>query len=519
MQNHTIALNKFDPRTTKKVLIHDGRFHADDTMFAALAVVAAEKCKNKIEIQRVGQLPSEYDSTIVAGDLGFGVYDHHMSIDGTISIGSLNNTEDYLAAACDLLYKDVKNVLFPGESETKNVFEAFIDIIAHCDNTPDNNTFSDSVNLLTPTEDSEMDTMAMKAIDYCKAVINGFISAHDKEVKGKIWAVPRVCSGILPGLVEKRDSRYWKASNQIKKKYKYVSFNDKQDIKLRSMDTYSLACGALSQKQRQYWRDELERNDKIQTDEMARREKEEWPKAVQNMRYRTICINNYLPYGQYVKDLNALFVIMPSQRGGYTVTFLKTNTGKYRFNPDLLMNFEGCSFVANDKRFVFFDTKEQAIAAAHAAGKTVNDYLALNGFNAYRELYGGLQDEYSGDFYQDLISEDIALNIYAKEIVKDLNNLTVSDYRKLQIAVMNNPYLIHSFCMRFCNDGDTMQWKTDVAVAELNGLNKENLWTKNKNGSRWDMGLQSFIATPIGKEMTKKVFPKGTDSMKKNIIN
>lgn len=507
MSKDSIIQNRFDSRKTKTVIIHDGRFHADDMMFAAMAMVAAEKSRNRIEIKRMSKLPDEYSETTIAGDIGLGVYDHHTGIDGTIAIGAQNNTDDYQSAACGLLYKDIKDVLFPGDSETKKVFEALIDIIEHCDNTPDNNTFSDSVNFFAPTDESKSDEMAVKAINYCKAVVSGFVDAHEKERSGKIWAVPRVCGGIVPGVAEKKDTRYWKATNQIKNRYKYVSFNNQSPMKLRSMDTYSLACGVLNQRRRQFWREEIEKSDAEQIAEMERREREEWPKAVEAMRHRTIELDNYIPYGQHVKDLSALFVVMPSQRGGYTVNLLKTNTGKYRFEPDLLTKFDGCSFVANDKRFVFFDTQEQALKAAHTAGKTIDRYLEIHGFNAYRDIYGGCAKGYVGDFYQDLISEDIALNMYVKETVKDPNNLTVEDYRRLQIAIMDNAYLIHAFCVRFRNDGEAMRWNTEASVTDIQGLNKDNLWVKNRNGSKWDMGLINYLNTQRGMEVLMKVRP------------
>jgi hypothetical protein len=477
-------------------------------MFAAMATIAAEKCRNKIEIIRTSQIPEEYSPTTIAGDVGMGIYDHHSDIDGTPSIGSQNNTQDYVSAACGLLYQDVKDILFPGDSETKKVFEAFIDIIEHCDNTADNNTFSDSVNYLAPIDDDQADEAWTKAMLYCKAVVVGFIEAHDKERGGKIWAVPRVCGGIVPGVAEKRDQRYWKATNQIKNRYKYVSFNDKLNMKLRSMDTYSLACGVLNQRKRQYWREEIETSDANQIKEMERREREDWPEALANMKHKTIQLKKYLPYGPYVKDISALFIVLPSQRGGYTVNMLKTNTGKFRFDPNMLIGFQGCSFVANDKRFLFFETEEQALAAAHAAGQTVSQYLELNGFDAYRDIYGGCKDKYTGDMYQDLISEDIAFNIFARDNVKDINNMSVAEYRMLQIAAIDNPYLIHSFCTHFKATEDAMIWDSSVSVIDmLSGEKKSDLLTKNRDGRQWNVGLENFLKTPAGQDALLRVYP------------
>jgi uncharacterized UPF0160 family protein len=517
MSNKSIVNNRFDLRQTKTVIIHDGRFHADDMMFAAMAQAAAEKNRRKIEVIRTSQLPTDYSPEIIVGDIGMGVYDHHKGVDGTEALGLKHNTEDYMAAACGLLYKDIKDILFPGTSETKNVFEAMIDIIEHCDNTPDNNTFSDSINFFAPINDDQAEEAATKAIAYCKAIVLGFIESHEKEVSGKKWAVPRVCSGIVPGVAEKRETRYWKASNQIKNRYKYVSFNNKTDMKLRAMDTYSLACGVLNQRRRQYWREEIEKSDAIQIAEMERREKEIWPRAVAEMQSRTIFLEQYVPYGQYVKDLPALFVITPSQRGGYNVNILKTNTGKYRFEPDLLTKFPGCSFVANDKRFVFFDDKEQALSAAYRAGDTVGRYFNKYGFNAYRDIYGGLKQGYTGDFYQDLIAEDISLNMYVRDHVKNPNHLSVAEYRRLQLAVMGNPYLTHAFCVRFDGTGETMRWRFDLSVVDMQGLNKDNLWLKHPNGSPWDMGLNNYVGTAEGIELFMAVHPGANNGNNHNV--
>ena len=500
--------NRFDPRKTKTVIIHDGRFHADDMMFAALALSTAEKYKNNIEIKRLGEVPSEYDETIVVGDIGLGIYDHHVGLDGEESIGIIGKDKENLPASCGLLYQDVKNILFPGDSETKKVFEAFIDIIEHCDNTADSNTFSDSINLFSPIDDEKTNEMAETAIKYCKAVIKGFEEAHKNEKSGKTWAVPKVCNGIVPGVNHKKDERYFKATNQVKNRYKYVSFNGESEIKLRAMDTYSLACGVLNQRRRQDWRTLMEENDQAQIDDIERREREDWPKALAEMKHLTIYLDKYIPYGKHVKELSAVFVVMPSQRGGYTVTPLRTNTGKYRVDPLLLKDCEGCTFIANDNRFVYFDTKEHAMNAAHMAGAAVEKYLNTYGFEAYRDIYGGCAKEYTGNLYQDLISEDIALCMYAKQMIHDTEDLTVDEYRLMQIAVFDNQYLIHSFCVHFDNDSETMCWKNDLNVVEVKGISNRTLWTRNRKNKKWDLGLDTFLKTQKGGEIWNLVYPK-----------
>lgn len=500
--------NRFDAKNTKTIVIHDGRFHADDMMFAALATVAAEKNRNKIEIKRMGEPPLEYDESIVVGDVGLGIYDHHTGLDGQESLGIVGKDKERLPSSCELLYNEVKNMLFPGESETKKLFEAFIDIISHCDNTSDNNTFSDSINLFSPVDDDKTDDMAYMAIKYCKEIIKGFIEAHEKERGGKTWASPKVCNKIVPGVEHKKDERYFKATNQVKNRYKYVSFNGEQEIKLKAMDTYSLACNVLQQRKRQQWRAQMEENDQKQIDDIERREREDWPKALAEMQHLTIYLDKYIPYGKYVKELSAVFVVMPSQRGGYTVTPIRTNTGRYRVDPLLLKDCEGCTFIANDNRFVYFDTKENALNAAYMAGSAVEKYLSTYGFEAYRDIYGGCAKEYTGNLYQDLISEDIALNMYVRHEIHDVNNLTVDEYRLLQIAVFDNQYLIHSFCVHFDNDSETMCWKNDLNVVEVKSIGNRTLWTRNRKNKKWDLGLDVFLQTQRGREIWSIVYPR-----------
>lgn len=508
IETKNIIGNRFDPRNTKKVIIHDGRFHADDMMFAALAMVAAEKCRNKVEIIRTSVLPEEYDAHTIVGDIGYGVYDHHTDLNGLPSAGVANSEEGTEPAACGLLYREIKDILFPGDSETKKVFDAFIDIIEHCDNTPDNNTFSDSVNYFTPVDDCDLEEAATEVIKYCRAVIIGFVEAHEKERSGKIWAVPRVCKDIVPGIPEKKDSRYWKATNQVKSRYRYVSFNNTMNMKLRSMDTYSLACGVLNQRRRQQWREEIERRDAAQVKEMERRLNEDWPKALSEMKYRTIVLDKYIVYGQFVKDIPALFIVLPSQRGGYTLNILKTSNGKYRFNPDLLTGFDGCSFIANDKRFLFFDTKEHAVEAAYAAGETVDRYIEKYGYYAYRDIYGGCAKEYTNEFFQDLISEDISLNMFVRENIDNPNEMTIEDMRKLQVAVCNNNYAIHSFCLRLVFNGEFMKWDFDRSVTDIQGLNFASLVKRLHNQKKWDFGLNEFMNSPYGSGVWNIIHPQ-----------
>ena len=111
------------------------------------------------------------------------------------------------------------------------------------------------------------------------------------------------------------------------------------------------------------------------------------------------------------------------------------------------------------------------------------------------------------DFMQTLIAEDIAFNMFARDKIKNLNSISVDEYRTLQIAAMDNPYLIHAFCVHFQTDGETMSWKADAQVGTPN-LNKDNLLTKTQRGTAWNMGLDSFLKSPNGQNRYLQIHPE-----------
>ena len=459
------SMNHFKQGVTDTIYIHSGRFHADDVLFAAMASIAIQKHKKTPIIKRTNDPDGIRGENVIVGDIGRGVYDHHVEGEN-ISVGAENNTEDHLAAACGLLYKDISNILFPGSSETKNVFEAFLDIIEHCDNTPDNSTFSDSINLLTPSDVSLTEERVLEAIRYCKDVIYGFIDAHNKERAGKIWAVPKTNKSVLPGIPTKVVERYIKCPNSVSSKYKYVSYNNKQDMKLRAMSTYSIAMSVLPDFKRRKWKSYIEKCDRENQEELLRRETEEWPEAVKNMTHLTITINNYLPWTKYIKDINAVFIIQESQRGGYSVYPIKTNNGKYRCSPSVITNAVGCSYIANDSRFILFESKEAAQEAAQTAGASVEEFLKKNGLQGYRKIYGGCFEEYTGALYQDIISEDIALKCYMKDVFNDRNQITSDEFHVIQKEAEGNDYMTHCICCHFSKDNNGYEWNKNANVVD-----------------------------------------------------
>lgn len=476
------TLNRFRYGVTDTAYIHSGRFHADDMMFAALAEIVIKRSGKKPTIIRTNDVEKLRGKNIIVGDIGRGVYDHHLEADN-ISLGAQNNNENYLAAACGLLYKDIVRILFKENTETKAVFEAFLDIIEHCDNTSDNNTFSDSINFFTPmTNNDLLDERCNLAIKYCKDIINGFIDAHIKEKNGKAWAIPKINRNVLPGDPKKYDERYKKATRTTKKKYMYVSFNDSQDIKLRSMDTYSVAMSVLSADKRKKWRDIIERLDKETQIEIAEKEAVEWPQAIANTKHKVMFVSNYIPWTKHVKDISAVFVIQESLRGGYVVTPVKTAIGTYRCSPSTILNATGCTYAANENRFLLFETREDAFNAAETAGQMVELYLKENGIHGYRKIYGGKEEPPLNNDFQNFVCDDLAIKAYVRDNIKDVNNLTEEEFNDLIACMKENPIMEHAICSHLVIDSDLIKWDDDINIIDTYKDNKNTLLTAFDKG-------------------------------------
>lgn len=501
--------NKFIPKKTKRVVIHGGRFHADDMMCAAIAIKAANVCGNEhLEIIRKNDLPATYDEYTIIADMGYGRYDHHIDFSDRISDGAKNNTEDHLAAACGLLYREVEDILFPGESESKLLFQALIDIIEHCDNTQDDNTFSDAIKFLTTEDESKNDVCAHQAIDFCYAVLSGFMNAHKKEQNKKIWASPKIISNMFPGAEENIERRYM--TLQAQQKYNYKSFNQKKEIHLSSLMAYSLSMGALNNAQRKKWTEIIIKADKRQQAIIAKRLEKDWPKALAKMKNKTVILDAWIPYGQMVKQTTAVFIVSPSMRGGYNVNIIKKFNGEFRVNPDLLINSVDAAeikFIPSDKRFISFETKESAVNAAYSVGKNIEEYLDKTGMEGYQNVYGSQED---GSVIQTLIDKDIVVNMFAKDHI-NTKNMTVYDYRTMQLAVCKDTQLQHIFSTHFIISEGTgnMIWDDTKSVVEYYQKTQpqNQLKSTNINNKHWMFGLEEYLNTTDGKKHALKVWP------------
>lgn len=105
--------------------------------------------------------------------------------------------------------------------------------------------------------------------------------------------------------------------------------------------------------------------------------------AVAQMQDRIVTLDRYAPWKSFVVDSDALFVVSPSQRGGFSAQAVpmsqQDNTLRLPFpeswagkNADELQSLTGIAtlrFCHNNRFLISADTKEDAIAACHLTMK------------------------------------------------------------------------------------------------------------------------------------------------------
>lgn len=160
-------------------ITHPSTFHADDIFSTALLQVI----NPKIQISRTSEIP-EYFSGIVY-DIGLGEYDHHQA-------NGLKRENGIKYAAFGLIWKDVWH-LFMDEDQAKLFDACFISEIDRCDNGPDSNLLSTSLEMFNPiwNIDENSDDQFFEAVELAKTMLKSLISHFSSSS-----FVPKYCKNI-----------------------------------------------------------------------------------------------------------------------------------------------------------------------------------------------------------------------------------------------------------------------------------------------------------------------------------
>lgn len=154
----------------KKIIVHDGPFHADDVMCVAMA----KMLNPDVEVVRTRDLdPKDValngTNGIYIADVGKGKYDHHQT-DAAVR----DDGNKY--AACGLLYNEWKDKLYPDNPETQKYFEeVFIKPIEQADNGIAPNSLTTAIGSAVPTwreSDKSMDEEFNRMVGFCEKIIS-----------------------------------------------------------------------------------------------------------------------------------------------------------------------------------------------------------------------------------------------------------------------------------------------------------------------------------------------------------
>lgn len=167
-------------RKIRRVVVHAGRFHADDVFSAAMLLMIYPDA----EILRVFDVSEELsndDKTIVA-DIGYGRYDHHQPDAETRSDGNRYS-------ACGLVFRDFKQILFDGNPDAADSFEKkFIIPVEIDDNGGAGNPLSRTIYSFNPTWDSDEDgdLRFAEAVSFVQSLIDRELQKMDADARAAV---------------------------------------------------------------------------------------------------------------------------------------------------------------------------------------------------------------------------------------------------------------------------------------------------------------------------------------------
>ena len=192
-----LILNKrkgFKMKEIKRLVIHDGKFHADDVMTCALVRTAFPD----VRIERVSGVDDDMrnDENTVIADIGLGKYDHHQP-DAPRRPYVLDNQYTktappitYKAAACGLIFEDIKDMIFKTKESANFFFENYIRPIEAQDNVGKGvaaNPLSIAIGAFNTisTNEEDVERRFFRAVHICEEIICAEAEAEEERLKSE----------------------------------------------------------------------------------------------------------------------------------------------------------------------------------------------------------------------------------------------------------------------------------------------------------------------------------------------
>lgn len=323
-------------------LTHPATFHADDVLSTCLLRLL----NPKIKIIRSNVIQNDFNGVVY--DIGLGEYDHHQC-----NAKVRENGIKY--AAFGLLWKDLSDCFM--DAAHADLFDnAFVSEIDRCDNGPDTNLLSSSIELFNPTWNSKesLDENFEEAVRIFTPVLQSLIYHFRKST-----FVPRYCNDMdecikkafaglyeeiteskieIPHFADIRD--VWESCSYLITPNESPKFFDRTFLSQvnRTYGKYKtspfvLAISCLRKKDRTDILSKImkRRIFNINALEPARKRCEEIYQS--SSRKDLIVLDCYMPYDSMIEQHESIkAIIFPSERKGYTILCANMNLQEKQSN-------------------------------------------------------------------------------------------------------------------------------------------------------------------------------------------
>lgn len=344
-----------------KLVVHDGVFHADDVLCAAMA----RSLNPDVWIQRTRRLdPMDIElngNGVYIADVGGGKYDHHQPDAAVREDGAKY-------AACGLLYREWKDALF-NTAEGQQYFEdTYVKPIEVTDNGGERNMLSHAIGGLNPSWDQKTDWDAAfyEAVDRMSAILEA--ERHRVNDLGK---TEPACDDktLMEAQKMMGAGEFLDASCKDKSLNNYMALQgDMYDGQAKDPLTAGLsALGEVNPEAAKEMVNKILDEDRENVNSAFRARSIVQDAYEKSPDKTSVILESYVPWRDVLPETEAEYVLYET-KGQYNIQCVpKSLTGnetKAKLPEEWLSQKpEGCKFVAPARHVCGFDTMEHAKAA------------------------------------------------------------------------------------------------------------------------------------------------------------
>lgn len=344
-----------------KLVVHDGVFHADDVLCAAMA----RSLNPDVWIQRTRRLdPMDIElngNGVYIADVGGGKYDHHQPDAAVREDGAKY-------AACGLLYEEWKDALFNTKEGQKYFEDTYVKPIEVTDNGGERNMLSHAIGGLNPSWDQKTDWDAAfyEAVDRMSAILE----AERHRVNDLEKTEPAIDDKTLMEAQKMMGAgEFLDASCKDKSLNHYMALQgDMYDGQAKDPLTAGLsALGEVNPEAAKEMVDKILDEDRENVNSAFRARSIVQDAYTKSPDKTSVILESYVPWRDVLPETEAEYVLYET-KGQYNIQCvpkgLTGNETKAKLPEEWLSQKpEGCKFVAPARHVCGFDTMEHAKTA------------------------------------------------------------------------------------------------------------------------------------------------------------